>query len=217
MDDKAVGLKAERALARYCMTEPEWDSNAAIAQHGGERIGAVHQRLHESLVSLKLLEPTLDGEKSKEVRDSLKVLGAKVRPDMSSEQTTAWLNSVLIALSDMPARALQSAALDVIHVPFQYLNEVEAKMRDFAGREVTKIRIGIRRLEMMQETLIRQRSGEKRITDERSEPLSDAEVHNLQRSRLGRDLIRLGIAAGFIKPEQLKPAEEVMKEDGYEG
>jgi hypothetical protein len=212
-----VGRTAERTLARAVLNAPVFDAKALLAEYTGEGIQGARAGLTDALTSLKAVEPQLDGQLSHAVLTGLRLIGAKVRPDFSKAQADAWLNAVLTGLSDLPAKCLNTAILDAVHVPFQFPNEVEAKVRDLAQLEKQRIELAVRRLDAMQAEILRQRDCSKRITDGRTEPLTDAEVHRLQRSHTGKDVVRMGLALGYIRAEQLLPPDELTdtpKEDG---
>lgn len=209
MTNLPVGATPDRALAKHVLGTPVFDVNDALSQFGGEQLQSTRMALFERLTPLKQVEPKLDGSLAGQVRDYLKVIGGKVRPEFSTDQCMVWLNAVLMALSDLPAFCLRAAALDAIHVPFTFPNEVEAKVRQLAEAERERYQRAMRRIDAMQREIQRAATMDTLQIEADPAPLSDDEIHKLQRSgEMGKSLLRVGLAKGFILPEQLLPPDD---------
>jgi hypothetical protein len=206
----AGGSGPSRELAKYALNEPQWESAQAIAKFGGEQLQATRAALNDQLVPLAKAEPGLNGPEAESIRKHLRLIGCKVRPDFSADQAEAWLGSVLVALSNLPTKCLFRASYDALHIPFQFPNEAEAKIRELAEAERERQQRAIRRLDAMQRELQGMRSPA--LPNGTREPLSTAEVHELQRSPMGKELVRLGLAMGEIQPEQLLTPDQLATE-----
>lgn len=213
MNDLAAGPKPgapDKALARHVLNAASFDVANALKEHGGERLQATREALHRQLLPLGKAEPKFDGPHSEELAKYLSIIGAAVLPTMSAGQANAWVKAVRIKLADLPSRCVCQAANDAVHKAFGYIAEAEQFIRVKADELHMRQRLAIRRLDMMQAEL--QRLQTPAIEDRwTGEPITDAQVHQWQRTSLGRSIIRMGLAAGFIQPEQLAeplPPEE---------
>jgi hypothetical protein len=197
----------DRALATYALTQPEWDTDTALAQHGGVNLQATREALNAQLAPLKTTEPKLDGEDSNAIRTYLRAIGVKIRPDFSPDQVTAWLDAMVLTFSNLPARCTIRALLDAVHMTFKFPSDAEEKIRALAEANAAKQRLAIHRLDLMQAELHRRRNPQPAISDDTGRPISDEEVHRWQRNGMST-LIRLGLASGNIRPEQLLPPDD---------
>lgn len=213
-NDLAVG-GSTRGLANDALTAPsgQFSLTDMVRKYGGERVTDAKRLLQGQLNPLKVREPNFAGSECKQVTDSLRIIGMKVRPDLSADQCKAWCKATVIALSDLPTHIILQACSEAVHVPFQYLNQIEAEVRTRADRKLADHHMAIRRLDAMLQELRNAR--QPKLTDERGfdEPMPDAEVHALQRSPMGAALVRFGLRQGYIKPEQLLP---LMEDDNDE-
>lgn len=210
MNGLAVGA-SDRELAKHLLETPQgrWHIDDTIKRYGGASVQATREALANTLLPLAKQEPKLDGSETRMIVDRLKLIGAKMRPDWSEDVAKVWIMALIAALSDLPAHILLRTSQDAVHIPFRYPTDVEAKLREIGSEKLEAQRRAIRRLDAMQEELIRART-QVQIEDEQQrhrEPISDEEVHKLQEGPIGRELVRMGLAAGYIKPEQLKQPE----------
>lgn len=215
MNGLAVGA-SDRALAKHLLDVPQgkWRIDETLKSYGGEHVQATREALNNALVPLAKLEPKLDGPETALIVDRLKMIGAKMRPDWSADIARTWCMSLLAALSDLPSHILTKAAQEALHIPFKYPTDVEETVRKIGNEKLEAQRRAIRRLDAMQAELIRART-QLQIEDKdrrHVEPISTEEVHALARSPVGKELIRMGLAAGYITSDQL-PDPDTLKEE----
>ena len=97
--------------------------------------------LGKRMSALKEIEPECNGTISKQVGDLLRPIGAKIAPQLSSEQATAWRKALVMALSDLPPDVSILAIRKAIHTPMKFLNEVEEAVRAHASIGVTRLNL----------------------------------------------------------------------------
>jgi hypothetical protein len=211
MTGLAVGA-SDRALAKHLLEVPQgaWKIADTLKQHGGEHVQATREALVTALVPLMKAEPQLDGTDTALVVERLKIIGCALRPDWSADVARTWIMSIITKLSDLPGHILVRAAQDAVHETFEFPTDVEKKLREIGNAKLEAQKRAIRRLDAMQAELIRART-QLQIEDKdrrHVEPITTAEVQALARSPVGKELIRMGLAAGFITPDQVPDPEE---------
>lgn len=212
MNDLVAGGSANRDLARFAMSLT-WDCDQAIKDHGPLDIAATRIELESRLHPLKAIEPGCIGENSTKVRNSIKMIGMKVRPEMSTDQCKLWIDAVLVALSDLPPHVVTRAASEAIHSTFEFLTQVEAKIREIGDAKVANIRLALRRLDAMAREIERSMIQQPRLEDANDGRLSTPEVHELQRAGQ-KEIIRMGLKLGSITDDQLLAEPD---DDTHEG
>jgi hypothetical protein len=210
---------SNRELAKHLLDVPQgtWRIADTLKQFGGQDVQATREALANALVPLATQEPKLDGPETRLIVDRLKMIGAKMRPDWPADIARTWCMALLAALSDLPSHILTKAAQEALHVPFKFPTDVEEKVREIGNAKLEAQRRAIRRLDAMQAELIRART-QLQIEDKdrrHVEPITTTEVHALARSPVGKELIRMGLAAGFITSDQLPNPEDpdTLKEE----
>lgn len=108
--------------------------------------GAVHDAMAKRCKPIKAFEPNCDGQFSRQLGDMLRPIGAKMAPHLSGEQATAWRKAMVMALSDLPPDIAINATQSAIHVPMQFLSEVETNIRKCAKDTITKMQVALGRL-----------------------------------------------------------------------
>jgi hypothetical protein len=213
MAGKAVGHRHEpdRELARALLTADgdQLDRTYLATHYGAAIIRSTRQELERSQLSLQHHEPKLNGSLTKPLRDALCAIGAKIRPDLSADQASAWVEAMLLALSDLPPHVAAKAVARAIHLPFLYPSEVETKVRGLAGEHLDAIRRAIHRAQQL-EDMIRKAAHppQPQLTSHYQDgPLSLEEIHELQRKGLTA-VIKLGLANGHITEDQLLPPDD---------
>lgn len=206
MNGLAAGA-SDRALAKHLLEVPQggWHIDETLKSYGGENVQATREALANSLVPLMKSEPKLNGQDTGLIVERLKMIGAKIRPDWSADVAKVWIMALITALSDLPGHILVRTAQEAIHSTFDFPTDVEKKLREIGNSKLEAQQRAIRRLDAMQAELIRART-QLQIEDKdrrHVEPISTSEVHALARSPVGKELIRMGLAAGFITPDQL--------------
>jgi hypothetical protein len=107
------------------------------------RLGA--ERLEERR-ALKDIEPKLDGAWSNQLHDRLRPIGAKIAPTMPKANAKAWIAALKIALSDIDADILVTAAAQAVHSRLTFPNEVEGEIARLAEIETERRRLAAYRL-----------------------------------------------------------------------
>lgn len=205
---------ANRQLAALALQAVDWDAPALARQFPVREVRATKAELERSTLPLTHFEPTLDGSMTATVRRNIETIGAKIRPDLSVDQGQSWINAMVRALSDLPPQVAAKATNRAVHIAFEFVSEVEGKVRELAEEHMARIRLANHRLAMILKALDEAVNGAPRIIDdrppeERQKALTDAEVHELQRGgEMQRTVLRLGLAAGHIKSDQLLPPDD---------
>lgn len=216
MGSKAVGPRPEpdRELARALLQATgDMDWTSLGRKHGPGAVRATKAELERSLTALSHYEPRLDGSLSRTIRDRLCTIGAKIRPDLSPDQATAWVDALMIALSDLPPHVSAKAVERAVHVPFEFPSQVETKVRELAQEHMDRITAAIQRCAAIEQALKEALDPTPRIAPpEPLQPgdkvLDDDEVHDLQRKGgMCKAVLDLGISRGFVLPDQLLPPD----------
>jgi hypothetical protein len=207
--------EANRELARFALGEGDFDTQYMANKFGLANARATRDELVKSQTPLLTYEPKLDGALTKRLHDHLNTIGAKIRPDLSSEQAQSWVSALIIALSDLPPHVATKATQRALHIPFQYPSEVEAKIRELADEHLARIAMAIRRMDAIKAAIAEALNPthkaveDKRPAEEREKALPDSEVHKLQRQGgMGLQVVKMGLTLGYVKPEQLLPADD---------
>lgn len=218
MASKAVGTRSEPdpELARLLLQTAIGDDldYAYLGRKHASTARATREGLEQSLVPLGQLEPKLDGSLTKPLHDHLCTIGAKIRPDLSSDQANAWVRALLVAFSDLPAHVAAKAARRALHIPFQFPSEVEAQIRELATEHMDRIRAAIGRARAVERAIHDALNPKPQLVDDTplakgEKVLPTDEVHKLQ--RLGgacKAVVDLGVSKGFITPDQLLPPDD---------
>lgn len=213
MNAPAAGPMPDTALSQHVLTTGTFDASYALRKFSGQGVQSTRESLHQQLLPLNRQEPKLDGPYAKELRKYLATIGTAVMPTMAAHQASAWLNAVTLKLSDLPSRCVCQAASEAVHKAFGYIAEAEQFIR-LRGDELHMLqRRAIARLDAMQSELHRAAQPPVPQLENRwsGEPISDDQVHEWQRTSMGRTIVRMGLAAGFIQAHQLSepiPEEE---------
>lgn len=195
-----------RELARLALSD-EWTMAGGIALLGNNPAEAAIAAYDASLASLADTDPTLSGEAARALRDWLKPIGMKIAPTMAPDVCSTWLTSVVMALSDFPPKVATQAARNAIHIPMQFLNEVDGHVRAEAERLMDRHRHALSRLRWMRDEIERAaRPPVPMIEAPRAdEPMTDAEIR-----ALSPILRRIGLGQGWITQEQLDAADAAL-------
>lgn len=183
--------------------------------HTAGQVGATKAELVRSQTPLATIEPKLDGSQSRTLRDCLCTIGAKIRPDLSGDQASAWVGALMVAFSDLPPHVATKAAQRALHVPFEFPSQVEAKVRELAQEHMERIDIAIRRCDQLAREIADCLNPKPRLTrDPPPKPgektIPDDLTHTLQRdpTGMGRSILKLGMKLGYVLPDQLLPPDD---------
>lgn len=89
--------------------------------------------------------------------ERLRRIAGKISPGMSPAQADRWCDLMASALADLPAMVALTAAKRAFHEPMQFMNEVEAKIREVAKQVVRERRLALDRLDTLREEMARAR------------------------------------------------------------
>jgi hypothetical protein len=114
---------------------PRWTTERAVEALGTGTPEALTAAI--ALVERELRPVPRDAEGRKAwciaIDDRLRRLAAKVAPGMAPAQGDEWRSAMVEALSDLPAMVALTACKRAMHRPFQFLNQVEAAVREIAA------------------------------------------------------------------------------------
>ena len=147
--------------------------------------------------------------------DALRPLGIKIAPTMSAQQAGAWLAAMVAALSDLPPRVAIRAAQDAIHHPMQFINEVEAAVRERAEQVSARYSFALRRLERMQREIMEANKPPRPLLAGGPAPeLTQADV-----DVMSEEMRRIGLACGALVQEgdEVKIAPPHQKRSPFDG
>ena len=147
--------------------------------------------------------------------DALRPLGIKISPTMSPQQAGGWLAAMVAALSDLPPRVAIRAAQDAIHHPMQFINEVEAAVRERAEQVSARYSFALRRLEKMQREIMEAAKPARPLLAGGPPPeLKQADV-----DAMSEELRRIGLACGALVQEgdEVKLAPPHQKRGPFDG
>jgi hypothetical protein len=145
-------LSDPRDLARLAL-DPAFSLPAALERAEPSSVVQAIANYEAGLLSLKQ-EPDF-ATAAGPLRTALKAIGAKVSPQMSGNQVSAWLDAVSLSLSIFPAKVAASAARAAIHEPFKFLGDVDAKLHELAQIELERHKLALWRLNLMRKEIQR--------------------------------------------------------------
>jgi hypothetical protein len=165
-----------RDIARLAL---QYDWRLAAATIPPDNIAQAIDELTAGTVALKTIDPALKGEEAIRVADALRPFGAKIAPTIRASEARAWRMALVIALSDLPPLIALRAAKRAIHVPMQFLNEVEGHIRAAATEMVEQQRVALVRLRRLHEELDRALNAPPALPAPEPEPVTEEEVQQL--------------------------------------
>jgi hypothetical protein len=203
--DLQDGSQPDRELARLAMAD-EWGYRQVSDAYGGRLrdLGRTIAEYEQSLAPLKEREPKLDGATSKNLADALRPMGAKIAPTMSTEQATAWLAAMVMALSDLPEIGVVKAAREAIHVPIRFPNEVDGVIRAKSEEVMYRHHRAIRRLRGLREMIDMPGKMARSLPPPLSadqDPITAEEIRAMTPS-----MIRIGLANGWLTQAEVDAA-----------
>ena len=159
--------------------------DAAVAKNAGEMApvpAAPQQR--------KAWESAMD--------ERLRRLAAKVLPTASVEAATAWRESMVEALSDLPAMIALTAVKKAIHKPFRYVGDVETAIREIADAMIERRHVRAAALQRMRDAI-------KRAANP-VPALPPMEITAAGIRAMTPEIRALGLRAGFITQAEIDAA-----------
>lgn len=203
-----------RELARLALSD-HWSIEAGMAT--GEDAAAACRAYADSLLPLAETDPELTGKAAIDARTWLKPIGMKIAPTMSADQCSAWLNAVMLALSDFPARVVMQAARIAIRTPMEFLNQVDGHVRAEAEKIMRRHRVAMVRLERLSVAI--ERANEPALPAPEGyeagdvPPMSIADIKATATAPGGAGLLRIGLAQGFIEQADYDRAMRELSAD----
>jgi hypothetical protein len=191
-----AGASAERELVTLALDAANWTEDKALAL--GASPATAMRLLEQAALPAKQVEPggVVDGQRgprTDRLMQSLRTIGAKISPSMTSDQVDVWVAAMTVALSDLPFAFAMRGINEAIHVPMRYLNEVEGVIREKSEAAHSRHQVAMMRLAKLE----RERGcaantpklpPQPRMTQEQVDGLPD-------------HLKRLGLAAGHLREE----------------
>jgi len=144
-------------------------------------------------------EPEPRAQWNKAMDECLRRLAVKIAPGMSPAQSEEWRKVMVAALRDLPAMVALTAAKRALHVPMQFMNQIEDAVRNAAAQVITEHRIATERLRLL--AIQMKQAGLSRIEDRRADPLTEAEI-----AALTPAMRAMGLKCGAITQEQIDAA-----------
>lgn len=129
MANDLVGSPGAKPLVALALDLRGWE---LAEQRDGDPDEAI-AIIDRYMVPMKETAEGLSGEGARRLVNPLRMIGAKIAPNMSEEQVNVWLSAMVAALSDLPARVSIRAAEEAIHVPMKFINEAEGAIREKAA------------------------------------------------------------------------------------
>lgn len=203
MENRVAGSStetAEHALAALALEDifrPE--AARQMIDRDGASVAATVAAYQASLAPLKALDGAAKAEAAQKLENALRPIGAKIAPHLAPDQAKAWLVALVAALSDLAPRTAIKAAREALHVPMQFLSEVDGHVRAKARDIEARHRRAIMRLERLMAEVAA--AATPRLTDCSARPLSAEELR-----RLPPHIVRMGLAAGHISADDLSAA-----------
>lgn len=142
-----------RDLARLAL-DPAFSLPAAIEQAEPSSVVQAIASYEAGLLPMKSA-PGFAPNAPSPLRTALKALGAKVSPQMSGNQVSAWLDAVCLSLSIYPGQIAAKAAQAAIHEPFKFLGDVDPKVHELAQIELERHKLALWRLNLMRKEIQR--------------------------------------------------------------
>lgn len=172
------GLRSETTLALVrTVMAPGWKMAEAEPPAAGDLADAIAELEHP--LSLKHLEPGLDGQIARLIEDALRPIGAALDPRLSSEQAKVWRKAVLLKLSDLPGPIALKAVRKAVHEPFQFFSEVDTAIRKIAADALAHQRLALFQLRRWQREIERAANPLPALEPPPPEPVTQEEVDQL--------------------------------------
>lgn len=192
-----------RELARLALSD-DWTMAKGIEVLGAEDPDVAISAYEDGLVPLMEAESLERGRNGEfgpgmtALRTWLRPIAMKIAPTMETELSSDWLTAVAMALSDFPAKIAVQAARAALHIPMNYLNEVDGHVRVEAERLMERHRNALWRLRQMREEIERAA----RPPVPQLEAVEDVQPWTLEQARgTPAYLLDVGLRAGFISRE----------------
>jgi hypothetical protein len=191
------------AIAQLALAPGEW--KAAAAHELARSIGpdAINDAI--ALVRQQFAPVPSDDDRRAEwavaMDERLRRIALKVSPGMSPAQAAPWRGVMVEALADLPAMVALTAAKRALHIPMQFMNQIEPAIRDAAAQVLAERNLAIERLRRL--AVQRKQATMPRLEDRRGDPLTVAEI-----AAMPPALREMGRKAGAITLEQILSADQ---------
>lgn len=191
---------AERALAAFALDDAfTVEAGRAMVQRDGSSVIAALAAYQASLAPMKGLDSEAQKIAAASLEDALRPIGAKMAPHLSGEQCKTWRVAMVAALSDLAPRTAVRAAREALHVPMQFMSEVDGVIRAKALEIEARHRRAIMRLQKLQDEIAS--ASIPKLSDHSDRSLTADELRRLPAAAL-----RMGVAAGHITADELQAA-----------
>lgn len=179
-------------LAILALDSTGWTPERALEVGGDPQQAILALKARE--VPLKDAEPE-GGKRTAELKSALGLIGAKIAPTMSVEQSAAWAAAMVMALSDLPAAFALRGARDALHVPIRFMNEVEGAVREKADAARERHLTALHRLRRFKRDI--ESAGKPKLAAPEVPPITQDGINAMP-----LELRRMGLRLGHITQEQ---------------
>ncbi|WP_375188453.1 hypothetical protein [Sphingobium yanoikuyae] len=138
---------------------------------------------------------------------ALRAIGAKLRPEMSGPQASAWVDSIALSLSKYSAKSARLAAERAQGEPFPYgLGSVDARLHELAQQIEDRNRAALTRLRTLKRKIEKQA---KALPSPEAKPERPMTVEEL--AATPDHILSLGKKLGFISDEEMAAVEKLRE------
>lgn len=181
-------------LARLALDYTRWSKDGALTLADG--LPAAYAALRARETPLNEVEP-MGGVKTSALKKAIGMLGVKISPTMSRQQSNTWASTMVLALSDLPAAFVLCGAKDALHVPMQFISEIEGVVREKAAKARERHHSAIMRLRRFERDLEYAKNPTPALPAPEPREMTQDDINTML-----RPLLNMGLAQGWITQEQ---------------
>lgn len=171
---------------------------------------AEHEAQPLARTELGYAHPERRSERVNAIRQALRLIGAKVKPDMGGDAAVMWVDALVVSLSKWPASVVKSATQAAVTEPFEFLNKVDGRLHELCAEHEERARTALLRLRRMHDEIERAANPpQPQIAAPEEEPWTQGRIDsaNANFAKFGVSIrYRLG-ADGQPEPAADEPAE----------
>lgn len=129
---------------------------------------------------------------TRQMVEAVKMIGRKLRPEFSASQASHWTAAIVASLTDLPPHVAVQACKAALHVPFEFVSQVEKGIREKASEIEARYKSARLRLESILRELRRAASPTPRLPP--PPPMTEEELQAMP-----DNLRRIGLGAGWLR------------------
>lgn len=188
-----------------------WDMEGIAATTDLATVDQAIDHLTKLATPASKVEPSgkVDGKRggrTSRLIGALSLLGAKIAPTMSDEQSKVWVSALTYALSDLPFAFSQRGAEMAAHTPMKFLNEVETVIREHAELARRRHDTAVRRLRNLRREV--EQAGAPKLPPPEAREMTQEAINATP-----APLLKAGLKAGYITQEQYDEAVTSQKDE----